>query len=370
MKRVSTLLLAFISISLSYVQANNTSRIKANYDERIELMSIICHLAGFQEYNMNMGGDYIADIDSYFAEVKNHPAVEMMDSLRNCNGISYDAPMSFAINLTKVGNDFILANDTVAPEQRWTGVDLKKAAATISDFYHKSNFSKFINSHKPFYEEICSIFDSNVISKFNQNWYEPYYGMPPTDNYEIIIGFTNGGNCYGPSRQLPGKHRDVYAIIGYALDDNGELYYSSAPEMYLNTVVHEFNHSFVNPLADNPEFSPEMELAGNAMMQYCWKTMRRNAYSTWQTIVNESIVRASVILYLIDNGATEEDIRNSVIDEMSVGFYWTPDLVKCLQNYTRHRDKYPSIDLYYTEIIDFFNNYANSCSGKIDAIFN
>lgn len=32
--------------------------------------------------NMNIGGDYITDIDNNFADVKNHPAVEMMDSLR------------------------------------------------------------------------------------------------------------------------------------------------------------------------------------------------------------------------------------------------------------------------------------------------
>ncbi len=369
MKRIISYLFAILSVSLAYGQTDNTGKIKANYDERIELVSIICHLAGFQEYNMGMGGDYTADIDRYFAEVKNHPAVEMMDSLRRYNGVSFDSPMTFAINLTKAGDGFILVNDTVAPESRWNGVDLKKAVATISDFYVKSNFSNFFDFHKPFYEKICSLFDSNVISKFNQNWYEQFYGMPPTDKFKVVIGFTNGGGNYGPSCQLQGQPRNVYAIIGYALDNNGEPYYISDPEMYLGTLVHEFNHSFVNPLADNPVFTSEIESAGNAMMQYCRKVMRKNAYSTWKTLVNESIVRASVIMYLLDNGATEEDARSSVIEEMSTGFYWTPELVKCLQYYTANRDRYPTIKSYYPEIVMFFQNYAKNNVDKIDAIF-
>ena len=98
-------------------------------------------------------------------------------------------------------------------------------------------------------------------------------------------------------------------------------------------------------------------------------TRKLNAYLTWQNLVNESIVRATVIIYLIDNRVAPNKIRQSVIDEMSVGFYWTPELVKCLQYYTQHRDKYSSIESYYTEIAGFFNNYANSCSAKVDAIF-
>ena len=356
-------------MALAYGQAQNAGKMRANYDERVELMSIICHLAGFQEYNMGMSGDYTADIDKYFAEAKNHPAVVMMDSLRRYKGVSYDSPMAFAVNLKKSGNDFILANDTVIPENRWKGVDLKKTAANVSDFYAKSNFQNFFDTHKPFYEGICELFDANVISKFNQNWYERFYGMPPTDKFEVVIGFVNGGANYAAVRELPGQPRDVYAIIGYALDDKGESYYSSDPQMYLNTLVHEFNHSFVNPLAEDSRFSGKMQPAGEGMLKYSEKVMRRNAYPSWQTLVNESLVRAAVILYLIENEMPEDVIRQSVIDEMSVGFYWTPDLVRNLQYYSRHRDKYPSIDVYYPVIIDFFTNYAGNNTKKIDAIF-
>ena len=102
MNRFFTLALAILFISVTYGQNCGAIKIKAHYDERIELMSIICHLAGFQEYNMNIGGDYIADIDTYFEDVRNHPAVEMMDSLRKVNGISFDSPMFFAVNFRNI----------------------------------------------------------------------------------------------------------------------------------------------------------------------------------------------------------------------------------------------------------------------------
>ena len=120
MKRITILVFASFLILFAYGQSGNGDKIKAQYDERVELMSIICHLAGFQEYNMNIGGDYIADIDSFFADFKNHPAVEMMDSLHRSNGVGFDSPMAFAVNLEKSGNGFVLVNDSVPPDRKST----------------------------------------------------------------------------------------------------------------------------------------------------------------------------------------------------------------------------------------------------------
>lgn len=340
--------------------------IKAKYDERVELMSILCHLAGYREYNMNMGGDYISDIDRYFSDVKSHPAVVMMDSLRNKKGIGYDSPMFFAVFLDKKDGSFVLPSDDVVPERRWKGVDLKHAIETINDFYVKSDFATFFEQHKAFYQTICDAYDSIIISKFNQNWYEQFYGVPPTDNFEVVIGFTCGGGNYGPSRQLPDRPRDVYAIVGYALDENEKPYFESEPETFFNALVHEFNHSFVNPLtADN---SAQMEDIGKELMRFSENVMRKNAYNNWQTIINESIVRAAVILYNIDNGASADTVRQLVIDEMATGFNWMPELVKCLQSYSKNRDKYPTFGKYYPAITDSLNSYVDEISMRVNNI--
>lgn len=370
MHKLIVILTALLTTISAFGKSSDTKgKIEAKYDERIELMSVLCHLAGFREYNMNIGGKYITEIDSFFSNVKNHPAVEMMDSLRQYKGIAFDSPMAFAINLQKEGNLFSLICDTNIPEKRWIGVDLKMVMRNISDFYTDSNFAKFFDSHKPFYEEICEIFNSNVTSKFNQEWYSQFYGVEPKENFEVIIGFVNGGGNYGPSRQLPGKPRDVYAIMGYGLDENGDTYYSSSPNSFLVTLVHEFNHSFVNPLATDKRFSDQMEDAGKNMLKLSEQVMQRSAYGKWENLVNESIVRAAVIRYLIDNNYSEDKVRESIINEMSVGFYWTPELVKSLTEYSSNRDRYPSIDTFYPNLIKFFRTYADSRFEEIGSIF-
>lgn len=102
------------------------------------------------------------------------------------------------------------------------------------------------------------------------------------------------------------------------MGENGKPYFMSNPETYISTLIHEFNHSFVNPLtADN---SAQMEDIGKELMRFSENVMRKNAYNNWQTIINESIVRAAVILYNIDNGASADTVRQLVIDEMATGF--------------------------------------------------
>lgn len=43
-------------------------------NENVELMSILSRMAGYPEYHMDMAGQYIKDMDSYFKDNANHPA--------------------------------------------------------------------------------------------------------------------------------------------------------------------------------------------------------------------------------------------------------------------------------------------------------
>ena len=71
-------------------------------------MSIISHLAGYQEYNTDLGGEYINEIDKYFSDYKKYQAVLILDRLSRKNGIGYDSPMAFAMNLQKTMIDSLL----------------------------------------------------------------------------------------------------------------------------------------------------------------------------------------------------------------------------------------------------------------------
>ena len=55
-------------------------------NENVELMSILSRMAGFQEYNMDMGGQYIKDMDNYFKDnttVQRNLPIESTDHHRS-----------------------------------------------------------------------------------------------------------------------------------------------------------------------------------------------------------------------------------------------------------------------------------------------
>ena len=142
MNRLTVLALTLLAAAASLFAAEPL-QIRAAHDERVELVSILCHLAGYREYNMNTGGKYIADIDSFFRDAKAHPAVQMLDSLRQTNGIAYDAPMTLAVNLQKEGSRYTLACDTATLEERWKGVDMELLTRRMSDFCANARFAEF-----------------------------------------------------------------------------------------------------------------------------------------------------------------------------------------------------------------------------------
>ena len=68
MKHILIIALISSNIPLIFGETITHKRMMVKFDVRIELMSIICHLAGYPEYNMNLGGEYINEIDNYFSD--------------------------------------------------------------------------------------------------------------------------------------------------------------------------------------------------------------------------------------------------------------------------------------------------------------
>ena len=123
----------------------------------------------------------------------------------------------------------------------------------------------------------------------------------------------------------------------------------------LGTVVHEFNHSFIKIEGDTKN---ALAKSGKTIKSYSAFCMKQQAYDSWQTILEESLVRAAEKCYFIEHGDGKVDkgIRN----EMNHGFFWMPELVQTLRYYESHRKKYPTFTSFYPEIIRFFDRYVTN----------
>lgn len=338
-------------------------------NENVELMSILSRMAGFPEYNMDMAGQYIKDMDNYFKDNTDHPAVQYMKGLRNKYGISFDAVMSMAIHLDNQNGTLSLVEEYIPTlEKRWKSVDKDEFLSYLNNFYKDTNFNEFFNAHKDLYNKGLKSYQDNVIKHFDINWYVDFYGNEPQETYSVIIGFCNGGGNYGVNRQLTGKRKEVFAIIGYYVDKEGTPMYSKE---YLPTLIHEFNHSFINHYLDEskyPDFVKELEPAATDLFMSSRWSMAKQAYGNWKIVINESLVRAAVICYMLDKKYKPEEIRNELYEQVQRNFRWMPELVSLLRKYEKKQSKYGNFENFYPNVIDFFNEYKKKENKRFDVL--
>ena len=343
---------------------NLQNQIKVEVSEAVELMSILSRTAGYQEYCMDLSGQYTKDTEAWFANYKNHPIIAYYQDLHTNQGISYDAVMSMAIHLEIVKGKVKFIGEKSDLGKRWENVDINPFVEFLNKFYKDTRFHQFFEQHQAFYNEGVKSYETNVMRFFHQDWYSRFYGTESVEQFRIIVGFTNGRQNYGPSRQLPGQSKEVFSICGYCLNPN-----TGQPFWDASVLIHEFNHSFVNPLLDNPANAAMMKEVGQRLFQFSQPEMQNQAYKEWETVINESIVRAAVYIYLCEYGLVSRGTTTLLFEEVwHKGFRWLPELVAALKNYAANRDQYKTLNDFYPEIARCLTEYITKESERMQKV--
>lgn len=351
-------LILFLVLTLSTITA--TAQIKVEVSETVELMSILARTAGYQEYSMDLAGQYTKDTEAWFAPYRQHAAVALAQELRNKYGIGYERVMNMAVHLniekgklTLIGNRAELNNGVY---DGWKNVDVDAFVDKLNQFYKDTRFHKFFEQHRAFYDEGMKSFETEMLPKFHQDWYARFYGTEAPGQFHIVINFTYGRHNNGVNRQLPGLPLEVFAIMGYQINPA-----TAQPQWFPDLLIHEFNHSFVNPLLDNAANAALIEKVGQRLYAWSQPEMNNQAYNDWRIVINESIVRAAVFIYMMDNGLVDKQTLNEMFNEIwRNGFRWTPELVNSLRHYANHRDQYKTLGDYYPEIAKCLGQYITA----------
>ncbi len=349
--------LLFLLLMLTNISSFSINPIiTAKVDERTELLSIVFKLAGNNEYNKGILLDYNKQIDNHFANFKDHEAIKYARKIHRKHYISYDAVMSLAIHL-KIENSQLSIIDTIAEnsiEKRWKPDVINTFVEKLNDFYTKSDFNKFFNSNRNLYNVAENRFEG-VLQKLNIGWYDSFYGQSPKDGYNIILSLTNGPSNYGPKTISKSGQENTYAIIGSWQADSLNLPIYSSRNI-LPTIIHEFCHSFCNHLID--DHISEFEKSGKIIFPYVREKLKKQAYSSYQTMLYESLVRASVVKYVEQNDTNKTKVLVYIAREQGNGFLWTDKLFNKLTLYENNRDKYPTLEKFIPEIVSLFDSLA------------
>lgn len=331
-------------------------------DRRIELLSIVFRLAGNMEYNDDIFRSYTSDIHAHFDKYNDHELIRFTREIRDKNRIGFDAVMKMAIYLEQpLTLNPIVPFTSDIPDGRWGEENAIKFLKLLQQFYTDAKCEDFFNAHKELYRISAERYKT-VYESIDLKWFNRYYGTELKGSFNIVPGLGNGGGNYGVKAVLPDGKEDMYAIMQTSSIDSTNIPIYDV-DFNLPTLIHEFNHSYVNDI--QKKYEKDLENSGVKLYGIVSEPMRRQAYTDWKTMLNEALVRASVIRYLINHNSDMAVAKKQLMSEYGRGFFWITGLVDCLGEYEKNRDKYTTLESYMPVIINFYNGVASN----IDLMF-
>lgn len=327
-------------------------------DPRIELICVIFRLAGNPEYNQGKVPLYTSDVEEHFGKHRDHAVVRLARKLRGTQGVSFDACMGLAVHVTDAGSlaeKVPLSPLPLTLDKRWTPESARDFLAQTRQFVSDTSFQRFFEDHGKLYDTAVLRMKQVLAEHAHLDWFDEFFGRQAQASFTIQLGMLNGGGCYGVRSMNPDGSVDLFCVLGVWKTDSEGLPVFDAD--MLPTVVHEFCHSYTNPIVDKHEAA--LRRAGETLFPHVESIMRRQAYSNWKTMMYESFVRAGVVRY-VHRHAGQQAANAEAKRQAELGFAWVGDLSKLLEEYEAKRSEFPDLDAFTPRIVAFFDQYAES----------
>ena len=310
-------------------------------DPRVELMAVIQLLDDYPVLTA-FESPYRSDAKAYFAGFSKHSAVTTFDRLAS-DGFAFDAVPKFFASLTNPPN--VELNGDVPSEaiERAGGIEnLKQFAPQIAEFASESDFSAFYRAHKGTYRTSVDSTLKDASTAVGQ--LEDYLGVKfPAARIVVSPLLHDGGFA------MRGGRPDAQAFVGPVRVRDG--FPDFGDKVRLGRLIwHEFSHTVVNPLTSQAKArvaTLEVTEPGFRAM------MRKHAYEDWETIVNESIIRA-IEVRLAERQLGSDAAKTVQADQLKRGFVHVPRLVALLHEYESNRKAYPTLAEFYPELLTAF----------------
>jgi hypothetical protein len=319
-------------------------------DERVELLGIVYRLAGAEEFQCDRFKEYDDAINKHFAKFKNHPVIWGAKMSRNI-GIGHDRVVSYALHISIEDGRIIFPdeNSEISLEKLGDEWNLKAAqlfAKQLDDFYVKSRFHEFFESHREMYQKTEQRIKT-ISDKIDYSWFKRFYGDAKLEHLHIVPICISDSGGYGPSIRFKDGREEYFSVVSAPGPD--AAYHENA---FIRLVIHEFNHSFCNPLVD--KHFDALKPAVERVFPFIADSMARMYYGEPRYVMYEFLVRACTIRYWLDQDEVLESAK-WIQENRNMNFLWIEELVKSLGRYEKGRDKYPTLDDFIPEIAKMQN---------------
>jgi hypothetical protein len=335
--------------------AGMTKSLQVGVDERIELVTAIQLLAGY-EYLTEAQIGYKDEVAKAFAAYKDHEVVQYYKAM---SGWFYGMPpLSLVLHYELPGFKQTIPynyEDSAVLRYSQKKDSLERFMQLAQDFYVKSNFHAFYTGHKTFYDKITAPIKAIADAHDFAGIMEQHFGKKQAA-YHIILSPLQMDAGFGP--MLSGKKGNyLYAIVG-PKGDSKDIPDFEGEILYNELVVHEFSHSFCNPMIDR--FYDELEKDA-CLLAPITKAMKQQGYANWISCLYEHLTRANEILLneRIYGKATAQKLQEQMVKEH---WKYLDGLVLLLRNeYLPNRKQYPSLAPFMPKVVAYFHRQAASC---------
>jgi len=325
-------------------------------DPTVELFSVIYRLADINQYNEMELPRYVEEVREFFGGFQNHRAVQVVKELNQTHAINGNAPMDLAVRLTappylELRTPVALALDDM--DTRWDADILPVLIEAAQEFAMDTDFMAFFQAHQSLHESAVESLRFTLAETDVLPWFHEFFGGSP-ESYLVILGLLNGTCNYGSRVTHSGGATEFISMLG-GIDPDQQGTPQYARSRFLPTLVHEFNHSYINPLV--ARHSEALRPSGESIFAHLQEGMNYWGYNHWYVMYYEYLVRAATVRYLEGNegpGAAQREVRQDEQD----GFPGLGKLAGLLREYELHRDQYPDLDAFMPRLVEFFQEMA------------
>ena len=302
---------------MRFIRKLTSSHPYVKTEEGVELMEIVARFADNTVFNDSIAPLYQKDCNQWFAALNGHPAVVWLHNQLPVYCIGYEAIPWLGAHLRCTENGLELIPNANKQYKRWPRKAIKEFMPLLTDFYLKSNFSEFYRQHQQMYRRAVDAARVTMADYVDLDWFSSFFQKEATEDFGIIIGLNNGAGSFSIERTIPGKRPEKIAVMLYGEDEDGTPWYFRDSEID-KILVHEFCHSFIMP-------DKRYKDIGSRLLKEHRKKLNSVGYGIWENVIEETLVRASVIRYLIDHGYSEKAIKDEINNQHEYyGFIWLP----------------------------------------------
>ncbi|WP_349663409.1 DUF4932 domain-containing protein [Cellulophaga lytica] len=341
-----TILIILLLASLKSI--GQKSKLNITIDERIETIYSIAFLNNYFLVS-NHDNLYKSKLKNNYKALKNHKAVALFDTLSKKHDFNFNNVTDWALQfgefpeLNKVRE---VINPDSFDESKGDYL-IKKFKKEFISFNQDSLFQAYLTEVKVLNEKVINQVKQSKSIENLPAYLEKYYGTK-LSSYNLILSPLVHSGGFNAEFLANGK-KEVYAIIG----PNGEVEYIPYFEkkfLEMDLILHEFGHSFVNPLTE--KFQNEIETIKE---KYYTENLKKDgkiqAYNKWIYLLNELIIRAITIRIANKNFGTEK--AKELLDyEKSIGFSLVDNIIEILKEYENNREKYSKFSEFYPILIE------------------